>query len=57
MGMDVWFGPSRQQQLFCLGTEVFWLLVENDEPRKTQEQRNDAGSTSGIQKGGDGEGC
>lgn len=57
MGMDVWFGPSRQQQLFCLGTEVFWLLVENDEHRGTQEQRDDAGSTSGIQKGGDGEGC
>lgn len=53
----MWFGPSRQQQLFCLGTEVFWLLVENDDHRGTQEQRDDAGSTSEIQKGGDGEGC
>lgn len=57
MRMDVWFGPSRQQQLFCLGTEVFWLLVGNNEHRGTQEQRDDAGSISGIQKGVDEEGC
>lgn len=38
MGIDVWFGTSRQQQLFYLGTGVFWLLVENDGRREIQEQ-------------------
>lgn len=49
--------PVDSNSCFCIGTEVFWLLVDNDGHRVIQEQWDDAGSTGGIQKAGDGEGC